>query len=226
MTTSKTQTKYDFPIHLLMALCGGFFGAYAIFNRMAVFANAQTANLIELIGDLVGRSFPEAFLRFGALLVFVSAIILSVPLERRLHRRLKYLEIAVEMAIVAALGFFPADMNPFLAVYPIFFAAAFQWCAFTGADGYTAANIFSTNNVKQTFSSLTEYFLDRKKNPGQAAEKARKARVYGGTLLAFHSGVACGYIGSILLGLKSIWLCLLPLSLVLLLLAAGDRANA
>ena len=29
--------------HFIMAVCGGFFGGYAIFGRMAVFGSAQTA---------------------------------------------------------------------------------------------------------------------------------------------------------------------------------------
>lgn len=220
------EKNLEFPIHLLMTLCGGFFGAYAIFNRFGIFANAQTANLIELVGDLIGRDFSEVLLRLGAFFIFVLAIILSVPLERHFHRKLKYLTIAAEMATVIIVGFFPEEMNPFFALYPLFFIAALQWCTFTGAKGFTVANIFSTNNVKQTFLSLTEYFLDRKKNPEQASEKARKAQVFGGTLLAFYSGAAFGYGGSIFLGLKCIWICLLPLFLVLLLLLTEEKKSA
>ena len=219
----KQELHFDLPIHFLMALCGGFLGAYAIFNRMAVFANAQTANLIELIGDLVGRDFTEGMIRLGAFLTFAFGIVLSVFLERRLHRKLKYLEIFVELGVVFLVGFFPAGLHPILAVYPIFFIAALQWCVFPGADGFTAANVFSTNNVKQTVASFTEYLMERRKNPEKAAKTARKARFFGGTLLSFHSGVLCGYIGSLFLGLKSIWLCMIPLLSVLLLLFTEDR---
>ncbi len=221
----KQELHFDLPIHFLMALCGGFLGAYAIFNRMAVFANAQTANLIELIGDLVGRDFSEVLIRLGAFLIFSLGIVLSVCLERRLHRTLKYLVLFIELAAVFSVGFLPAGLHPIIAVYPIFFIAALQWCVFPGADGFTAANVFSTNNVKQTVASLTEYLIERRQNPQEAAGKAKKARFFGGTLLSFHSGVVCGYIGSLFLGLKSIWLCMIPLLSVLLLLFTEDRAR-
>ena len=74
MKPEQGQVSYGLPIHFLMAFCGGFFGSYAVFNRMSVFGNAQTANLIELIGAVLGHDFPDALLRLGAFLVFVSAL--------------------------------------------------------------------------------------------------------------------------------------------------------
>ena len=223
MKPEQGQVSYGLPIHFLMAFCGGFFGSYAVFNRMSVFGNAQTANLIELIGAVLGHDFPDALLRLGAFLVFVSALVLSVPLERQLHRKAKYLTLAVEAAIATAISFFPEDMNPIAAVYPIFFAAALQWSIFPGAEGFVAANVFSTNNIKQTFTSLTEYVLERKSNPERAREKLKKAVCFGGTLLSFHCGVISGFLGSRWLGIKSSLLCLIPLMIVWGLLRREDR---
>ena len=223
MKSEQGQVSYGLPIHFLMAFCGGFFGSYAVFNRMSVFGNAQTANLIELIGAVLGHDFPDALLRLGAFLVFVSALVLSVPLERQLHRKAKYLTLAVEAAIATAISFFPEDMNPIAAVYPIFFSAALQWSIFPGAEDFVAANVFSTNNIKQTFTSLTEYVLERKSNPERAKEKLKKAICFGGTLLSFHCGVISGFLGSRWLGIKSSLLCLIPLMIVWGLLRREDR---
>lgn len=222
MKPEQGQVSYGLPIHFLMAFCGGFFGSYAVFNRMSVFGNAQTANLIELIGAVLGHDFPDALLRLGAFLVFVSALVLSVPLERQLHRKAKYLTLAVEAAIATAISFFPEDMNPIAAVYPIFFSAALQWSIFPGAEDFVAANVFSTNNIKQTFTSLTEYVLERKSNPERAREKLKKAICFGGTLLSFHCGVISGFLGSRWLGIKSSLLCLIPLGIVWRLLQKED----
>lgn len=223
MKPEQGQVSYGLPIHFLMAFCGGFFGSDAVFNRMSVFGNAQTANLIELIGAVLGHDFPDALLRLGAFLVFVSALVLSVPLERQLHRKAKYLTLAVEAAIATAISFFPEDMNPIAAVYPIFFSAALQWSIFPGAEDFVAANVFSTNNIKQTFTSLTEYVLERKSNPERAREKLKKAICFGGTLLSFHCGVISGFLGSRWLGIKSSLLCLIPLMIVWGLLRREDR---
>lgn len=153
----------------------------------------------------------------------MSALVLSVPLERQLHRKAKYLTLAVEAAIATAISFFPEDMNPIAAVYPIFFSAALQWSIFPGAEDFVAANVFSTNNIKQTFTSLTEYVLERKSNPERAREKLKKAICFGGTLLSFHCGVISGFLGSRWLGIKSSLLCLIPLMIVWGLLRREDR---
>src|SRR5699024_11733141 len=58
---------------------------------------------------------------------------------------------------------------------------AFQWCIFKGAMGYTSSTIFSTNNIKQTVVSLTEYFLIQDTTIKQ--EKLKKGCFFGGTLL-------------------------------------------
>ena len=53
--------------HFIMAVCGGFFGGYAIFGRMAVFGSAQTASLIGLVGDSLGGNLADDSLGLGAL---------------------------------------------------------------------------------------------------------------------------------------------------------------
>lgn len=53
------QVSYGLPIHFLMAFCGGL-APMRFLNRMSVFGNAQTANLIELIGAVLGHDFPDA----------------------------------------------------------------------------------------------------------------------------------------------------------------------
>ena len=70
----KWNNRSEVWMHFIMAVCGGFFGGYAIFGRMAVFGSAQTANLIELVGDILGKNTAEAALRLGALVLYVLAL--------------------------------------------------------------------------------------------------------------------------------------------------------
>ena len=97
---------------------------------------------------------------------------------------------------------------------------AFQWCVFTGAKGYASSTIFSTNNVKQTFVSATEYFLSD--DPEEKRKKAEKAKFFGGTLIAFHIGVAAEYALYQMLHLQSILIVAVPLTAAAVLLAAAD----
>ena len=52
--------EFELPVHFIMAVFGGFVGAYAILARMKVFGSAQTANLIELVCSVLGRNPEEA----------------------------------------------------------------------------------------------------------------------------------------------------------------------
>lgn len=198
-------------MHFIMAVCGGFFGGYAIFGRMAVFGSAQTANLIELMGDILGRNAGEALLRILALAIYVGAMIIFSILTKKTAVNLRYLAILLEMLTAALIGFFPKEMNPIVALYPVFFATSFQWCVFKGADGYACSTIFSTNNVKQTVLSFTDYFLTEKKKEKEREQDLKKGKFFGGTLLCFHAGVAIAYIALQLFGLRSAWACILLL---------------
>ena len=217
----ENERKYGVQIHHMMALCGGFLGVYAIINRMGVFGSAQTANLIELVCDLLGRDPMEISLRVLALAFYVAAMVVFVILEKKTRWNLEYGAILVDLAAVAAVGAIPDTVNPFVALYPIFFATAFQWCVFKGAKGYVSATIFSTNNLKMTVTSFAEYLISKKGETGRH-KALEKALFYGGTLLYFHVGVAAGYGAGLLWGTRSVWLCVLPLAAAAGLIAVSE----
>ena len=205
----KEENKSEIRQHFLMAVCGGFFGGYAIFGRMATFGSAQTANLIELVGDVLGRNITDALLRIGALAIYVGAMALFTALRKKTTLNLKYLVVLIEAAAALALGFFPENMSPILAVYPIFFAMSFQWCVFKGAAGYGCSTIFSTNNVKQTVLSFSEFFMTDAEKEEERREYLRKGTFFGTTLLCFHSGVALAFLGLQMFGLRAAWFSLI-----------------
>lgn len=217
--------KRDVLIHHLMAACGGFIGVYAIVSRMGVFGSAQTANLIELVCDILGRDPLEISYRIVALSIYIGAMILFVFLEKRTDWNVKLFSVLADLAAVAVCGFIPQEVNPFVALYPVFFATSFQWCAFKGAGEYVSATIFSTNNLKQTVTAATEALLSRG-DEGARRKKAEKALFFGGTLACFHLGVAAGYGFWLLWGVRSIWACALPLASCGLLVQGQVRAAA
>ena len=212
------EFKRDVQIHHLMAACGGFMGVYAIVSRMGVFGSAQTANLIELVCEILGRDPLEISYRVLALAIYIGAMVLFVVLEKRSSWDVKRVSIVIDLAAVAVSGFIPEGINPFAALYPVFFASSFQWCAFKGAGSYVSATIFSTNNLKQTVTAAVEACLSRR--DGEAHDKmVQKALFFGGTLVCFHLGAAAGYGLWLLWGIRSIWACALPLCACALLLA-------
>lgn len=212
MIKMEWNNRSEVWMHFIMAVCGGFFGGYAIFGRMAVFGSAQTANLIELIGDVLGKNFEDALLRLGAVLLYAAAMVVFVVLGKKTSLNLKYLAITVNAAVVAVTALIPEKMDPVLALYPVFFAMSFQWCVFQGAEGYVCSTIFSTNNLKQTVLSFAEYFTTGKDEAEERAKNLKKGRFFGETILFFHVGVSAAFLALRIMGLSAVWLVMLPLS--------------
>lgn len=199
-----TELKYRFLIHYTLSFIGGYLGLYAIVSRADLFGNAQTANLLYLVRDLVGRNFPDMLLRFGALAVYISAVILTVWIPAHFSMDLRYISIGIDICAVLFLGFLPSEMSPVIALYPVFFAMPFQWCTFKAPGGYNSSTIFSTNNLRQFTSALTEFLM--KKDSAQRD----KAKFYGMTLLSFHTGAALSLLLYMTCDIPGIWFCLIP----------------
>lgn len=202
--------RLDLWMHCLMALVGGFLGAYAIFNRFDIFGSAVTGNLIHLVMDFEDGKMISVLTRFGSVVVFALAVAIATLIPAKTNWNIRKICLWIEIPVCILLAFFPADMNGMLSLYPVFFITAFQWTSFTGACGYVCSTIFSTNNLKQTVSSFCLYW-----NSGDPKYK-EKGTIFGLTLLAFHTGIAISYAASKLMGmgLKSSILCVIPLAIV------------
>lgn len=101
-------------------------------------------------------------------------------------------------------AFLPSDLNDFIALYPLYFAMAIQWCSFKGGDGFTCSTIFSTNNLRQFTTSMTEYLCS--KDP----DALRKWKFFASVLLCFHFGVIVSYLSCKNFGHTGSLVCFLP----------------
>lgn len=214
-----TEMKYRFLIHYTLSFIGGYLGLYAIVSRADLFGNAQTANLIGVVRDLIGRNFSDMLLRVGALLIYMAAVILTVWIPEHFSADLRFISIVIDIFAILLLGFFPSGMSPVVALYPVFFAMPFQWCTFKAPAGYNSSTIFSTNNLRQFTTAVTQFLM--KKDSAQCD----KAKFYGMTLLSFHTGAALSLILYMTCGLSGVWLCLVPAFYAVWLISA-DRNTA
>ena len=171
-----------------MAAAGGFFGVYALLVRGGTFGSSETSNLIYLVVSGLDGTWGSALVRLGGTACYIAGIVLAV-LFRRAGKmaRLRWGAIWVDLAACLLLARIPAEVDPILALYPMFFATAVQWVAYSQAAGYNCATIFSTNNLRQFTEGTTEYLCSR--DP----EQRRKLLFYGGTLLCFHLGAVWGW---------------------------------
>lgn len=195
------KTVLERWLHLNMAMIGGFMGGYAILNHHDLFGSAQTANMISLAMDAAGHEDGSCFLRIAGLLIYILGLSSTVIISHKLKpSSQKKLSLAIDGLVLLGMGFFPDDLNIFVATFPIFFATAFQWCTFKGAEGFTSSSIFSTNNLRQCVTGYTEYFYSHDN------EALRRGKFFGKVLLSFHIGVAVSFLSCRLLDIKGSWI--------------------
>ena len=211
-----TQNR-EAHIHYIVAFIGGFLGIFPVVNAVHFLGSAQTSNLIDIVLASLRADWSSLLLHaFGAFL-YVLAVFLVTFLPKHTRLKVKWLALLVDAACAFVMWLFPLERNLPLTMYlyPTFFAMAFQWCSFKGAYGFTSSTIFSTNNLRQFVSSLTEVFCNGDRS------FSLKAKFFGLTLLGFHLGVAASGILWFFLGNAGFLFALLPISVAGLLYRAG-----
>ncbi len=202
------KEKTETLAHHTMAVVGGFLGVYALMTRNETFGSSETSNLIYLTIAGLGISWSSFAVRLGATLCYIAGIVFATLGPKYVkHTDFRYVSLLTDAAACLILAHIPAGTDPVLALYPMFFATAVQWLAYTEAAGFASATIFSTNNLRQCFAGLAEYLHSR-----QEAQRKRFF-FYGGTLICFHLGVIFCWYCMKWWGIKSIYACLFPISL-------------
>ena len=177
----------DLYRHLAFCAVGGFFGCYAVLVHGGIMGNAQTTNLLELVIDLLRWQLPDMLLHLGALALYVLGTMLTVLLPHWCGADMHRVSPAITAAMAVVLFLLPPELDPVVALYPIFFAMSIQWSSFAGARGFYSSTIFSTNNTKQASLSLANYLCDHDR------AHLRKMKFFLFTLLAFHVGASAAY---------------------------------
>ena len=113
-------------LHLNMTLIGGFMVGYGVINRHDILGSAQTGNMVSLAMDAVGHADEEWFFRIIALIIYVASVSLTVILSHKISKMSqKRLSILIDGAVLLIIGFYPAEMNPFVALPTV---SAFLLC--------------------------------------------------------------------------------------------------
>lgn len=194
--------------HHAMALTGGFFGIYALLLRNENFGSSETANLIYLFASGLRGDKAEFWIRIGAMFCYIGGVVFATLIPKCMKGRdFRYVSIFVDIICCIVLAQIPSDADCVLALYPMFFATAVQWLAFTKASGFSSSTIFSTNNVRQCCAGLVEYCCSHER------KYVLQAKFFGGTLICFHLGVVYAYFCMQRWGIKSSYACI-PLVLI------------
>jgi len=215
-----TKEKTETAAHHAMAMVGGFFGIYALMTRNSTFGSSETSNLIYLTIAGLNGSVSSFLIRLGATLCYIAGIVFATLVPKYLKKLdFRYISILVDVIACLMLAYIPAETEEVLSLYPMFFATAVQWLAFTQAAGFNCATIFSTNNLRQCFAGLAEYAHSREE------KHLRRFRFYGGTLICFHIGVIYCWFCLQEWGIQSIYACLLLIGIGTWMVVRDNKNN-
>jgi uncharacterized membrane protein YoaK (UPF0700 family) len=193
---------------MLITSVGGFMDAYSYTVRGEVFATGQTGNFVLVAVRFMERDYLGMFQALVPILSFWVGVFLTQELLRRNaaqeghHWRKKVL--LLELVILFVEGCLPHSVPNILANTAISLTAAMQYCCFRnfGEDG-AYATIFCTGNMRSCAEMYYQgLILGNRKS-------LKKAFGYTGILLSFFLGACIGTGLSLLLGVRSIWLCCL-----------------
>lgn len=202
---SQPGTAAAYELHGMMSFVGGFLGAYSIASRMGLFASAQTGNMIQIVECVYDRNGKTLLLRIGFAVVFASALVISYLLKNKRGCDLRGSCMIVDAAALVTMSLIPVSAEPLISIYPLAFAASFQWGTFSGTGGYNSSTIFSTNNFKQLIWGVTEFVCSR------SSEAKIRAIYYGMTLFMFLAGTWLGFAAVDWFGIQGGLLGLIPL---------------
>lgn len=207
---------------VILATVGGFFDSYSYASRNKVFANAQTGNLVLLASNISKGNWLDSLHYFLPILSFFLGVLLVLKLKSKFdehpHVHWHQLILKIEIVITAIVGFIPQDLSS-VANILVSLTCAMQFEAFRRMNGKPYATTMCTGNLRSATDNLFHYIQFRDK------ENLKLSLQYYGIILMFLIGAALGAIFTSIMGIRSIFICVIGLVGALIVLKIDNRAE-
>ena len=208
-------------VFLVLIFVAGFYGGYTLSVRGGVFCNAQTANMALFAVALGNGEWSRAAYYLIPMSAYLLGTIVSEAVPKPLRRvhfmRWDTMLTLIEIVAVIAVGFIPRSAPDQICQVIINFICAMQYNTFRQAEGISMATTFCTNHIRMFGSNLTRVLCRDAKHP----DAGEKTFAHGIMLLAFIVGVLAAALLCRVMGTYTIWLSLVPLSILF-----GDLLHA
>lgn len=156
MTGIRTRNE-TLLVGALLTFVGGFLDAYTFVGH-AVFANAQTGNVVLFGVETASRHWHAALLRLVPIAAFVVGVVAAETLGRShvrdgVRRPLRFV-LGAEIVILAAVACLPDSAPALVVTVPVAFAAALQWSIFP-------STLLASGFLKGVGVSALQWIADR-----------------------------------------------------------------
>lgn len=203
------------PLGLLLALTGGILDAYTYLNRGAVFATAETGNLVLLGVNLAMGHWLKVIYYLLPISSYAAGLLVTLAFHRRsdkLFFHWRQFVVLTECMVVLLATIIPqGDLDP-LVNCMIAFISAMQVQTFRKFRGCACATTMCTGNLRSGVEAL--YFHLADKEPGSLD----RAKVYFGLIAFFVTGAVISSLLAPLFAGQAILVAILPLTASFLLM--------
>ena len=203
------------PLGLLLALTGGILDAYTYLNRGAVFATAETGNLVLLGINLAMGHWLKVIYYLLPISSYAAGLLVTLAFHRRsdkLFFHWRQFVVLTECLVVLLATIIPqGELDP-LVNCMIAFISAMQVQTFRKFRGCACATTMCTGNLRSGVEAL--YFHLADKEPGSLD----RAKVYFGLIAFFVTGAVISSLLAPLFAGRAILVAILPLAASFLLM--------
>jgi uncharacterized membrane protein YoaK (UPF0700 family) len=218
-----TSTTLRFAV--LLTGANAFVDANTFMTRGGVFANVQSGNVIISAIDVSARHYGSALAHLWPILAFLAGILFSSHVksgraQKILPHPLRW-TMAIQSAVVAAVGFVPASAPRAFVTIPISLVAATQMSLFRNVNDLPYFALATTGNLMRFIEAGYTGLIERQGN------SRREFVIYGTLTVTFVVGAVIGAFATQLWRVHAMWLPagFLALTLVLFVIdeAKGKR---
>ena len=203
------------PLGLLLALTGGILDAYTYLNRGAVFATAETGNLVLLGINLAMGHWLKVIYYLLPISSYAAGLLVTLAFHRRsdkLFFHWRQFVVLTECLVVLLATIIPqGELDP-LVNCMIAFISAMQVQTFRKFRGCACATTMCTGNLRSGVEAL--YFHLADKEPGSLD----RAKVYFGLIAFFVTGAVISSLLAPLFAGRASLVAILPLAASFLLM--------
>ncbi len=203
------------PLGLLLALTGGILDAYTYLNRGAVFATAETGNLVLLGVNLAMGHWLKVIYYLLPISSYAAGLLVTLAFHRRsdkLFFHWRQFVVLTECLVVLLATIIPqGELDP-LVNCMIAFISAMQVQTFRKFRGCACATTMCTGNLRSGVEALYFHLADKESG------SLDRAKVYFGLIAFFVTGAVISSLLAPLFAGRAILVAILPLAASFLLM--------
>lgn len=215
MKNNKTK---DFPpwekplFILIITFVGGYMNGYTYITRNEVLANMHTANMSKLGINIALGNWLESLSYFFPILTCIlgsafSQLIKAIILTLNYKGEWRKYALILEAILLFLISLMPLSFPDVIVTNLVSFLMGYQLCLFRECLNTGFNTTICTGNIR-TVGLLLFDALDKKNK-----ESLKKFLIFTVLTFSFAIGAINGTLFSILLGIKSIWICSIILCL-------------